>query len=134
MNNRRVLSAITVALFLPLVWINVSGQETSEPERPRQNQRVRTVTIPISIFTKKELKQDQTEEFVQADRLMVKEDKEDQTILSIRSVANTPLTLAILIQDDLTSNFNLQLRELSRFIKGLPRSSRVMVAYVRGGS
>jgi VWFA-related protein len=134
MNNRRVLSAITAALFLPFVWLNVSSQETGEPERPRQNQRVRTVTIPISIFTKKELKQDQTEEFVQADRLIVKEDKDDQTILSIRSVANTPLTLAILIQDDLTSNFNLQLRELSRFISGLPRSSRVMVAYVRGGS
>jgi VWFA-related protein len=134
MNNRRVLSAIAAVLFLQFAWLNVSAQETSEPEKPRQNQRVRTVTIPISIFTKKELKEDHAEEFVQADRLIVKEDKEDQTILSIRSIANTPLSLAILIQDDLTSNFNLQLRELSRFISGLPRSSRVMVAYVRGGS
>jgi hypothetical protein len=134
MNNRRVLSVIVAALVLPFIWSAAHGQPPAEVERPRQNQRVRTVTIPISIFTKQELRQAQTEEFIQADRLIVKEDKEEQTILSIRSVANTPLTLAVLIQDDLTSNFNLQLRDLARFISGLPRSSRVMVAYLRGGS
>jgi VWFA-related protein len=98
------------------------------------NQRVRTVSIPISIFTKEELRQGQAEEFVQADRLIVRENKEEQTILSIRSVVDAPLSLAILIQDDLTSEFNLQINDLKKFIRSLPRGSRVMVAYSRGGT
>ncbi len=97
-------------------------------------QKVRTVTIPISIFTKQEIRENQAEEFVQADRLIVKENNQEQTILSIRSVTNTSLSLAVLIQDDLSSNFNLQLREIADFIRSLPRGSRVMVAYLRGGS
>ncbi|MBA3352828.1 MAG: hypothetical protein H0U23_10460, partial [Blastocatellia bacterium] len=100
---------------------------------PAEQQRVRTVSIPISIFTKAELRQGQAEEFIQADRLIVKEDRDEQTILSIRSVVDAPLALAILIQDDLSSSFNLQLNDLRKFIRSLPRGSRVMVAYLRGG-
>ena len=99
-----------------------------------EKQRVRTVSIPISIFTKEELRQGQAEEFIQADRLIVKENREEQTILSIRSVVDAPLALAILIQDDLSSSFNLQIRDLKKFIRSLPRGSRVMVGYMRGGN
>jgi VWFA-related protein len=98
------------------------------------NQRVRTVSIPISIFSKEELKERRAEEFIQVDRLIVREDKDEQTILSIRSVEDAPLALAILIQDDLSSSFNLQIRDLKEFIRSLPRGSRVMVGYIRGGS
>ncbi len=106
----------------------VYGQ--SKPDK----QKVRTVSIPISIFSKQELRQGQAEELLQVDRLIVREEREEQTILSIRSVVDAPLALAILIQDDLASEFNLQLRDISEFIRSLPRGSRVMVAYVRGGS
>lgn len=97
-------------------------------------QRVRTVTIPISIFTKAELRENQAQEFVQADRLIVREEKEEQQILSIRSVAETPLSIAVVIQDDLASSFNLQLTDIKAFIRRLPAGTRVMVAYSRGGS
>jgi VWFA-related protein len=100
----------------------------------REAGRVRTVSIPISIFTKEELRQGQAEELIQADRLIVKEDREEQTILSIRSVVDAPLALAVLIQDDVTSEFNLQINDLKKFIRNLPRGSRVMVAYLRGGT
>ncbi len=108
------------------------GAENKNEQKP--SVRVRTVTIPISIFYKAELKDRQPEEFVQAGDLQVKEDGEDQVILSIRSVSNTPLSIAILIQDDLSSNFNLEIKNLSNFIRRLPKGSRVMVAYLRGGS
>lgn len=98
------------------------------------NQKVRTVTIPISIFTKQELKENQTAEFVEAGNLIVREDGDEQTILSIRSVANAPLAIAVLVQDDLSSDVNLQLDGIRKFIRGLPEGSRVMVAYLRGGS
>ena len=120
--------------FSLLASLLLAGAVHAQPVDPRTNQRVRTVSIPISIFTKEELKQGQAEEFVQADRLIVREDKDEQTILSIRSVVDAPLALAILVQDDLSSSFNLQIKDLKKFIRNLPRGSRVMVAYIRGGT
>lgn len=117
-----------IILAAAVLTVGIFGQ------KPEQKQRVRTVTIPISIFTKKELKENQAEEYVQADRLMVKENKDDQQILSIRSVSDTPLSLALVIQDDLASNFNLQIKDIQEFIRKLPKGTRVMVAYSRSGS
>ena len=91
------------------------------------------MTIPISIYTKQELKENQAEEFIQADRLIVSEDKDEQVILSIKSVSSTPLSLAVVIQDDLSSSFNLELKRIGNFIRSLPTGSRVMVVYLRGG-
>jgi VWFA-related protein len=106
----------------------------AQPVNERGKQKVRTVSIPISIFTKQELREGQMSEFVQADRLIVREKGDEQEILSIRSVTDVPLALAVLIQEDLVSNFNLQIRDLTRFVQTLPRGSRVMVAYMRGGN
>lgn len=124
---RTVFSSLLASL---LIASAVLAQKESDGEKPR----VRTVSIPISIFTKDELRAGRTEEFIQADRLIVKEDKQEQTILSIRSVEDAPLALAILIQDDLSSSFNLQIRDLKAFIRGLPKGSRVMVGYLRSGN
>jgi hypothetical protein len=117
-----MLFILVSVVMLPLV----------SAQKPDPKQKVRTVTIPISIFTKKEGKSG--EEYVQADRLIVKEDKDEQQILSIRSVSSTPLSIGILIQDDLTSNFNLQIKDVQDFIRKLPPGTRVMVAYLRSGS
>src|SRR5262245_16528477 len=114
-----VLSAITVF---------------SQPPAEKDKQSVRTVTIPISIFTKDELKNDQPEEFIDLNRLIVKEDKDEQVLLSVRNVVNTPISLAVLVQDDLSQEINLQLNDLRKFIQSLPKGSRVMVGYLRGGT
>lgn len=103
-------------------------------QKPETRQRVRTVTIPISIFTKQELKESQATEFVQAERLTVKEDGDEQEILSIRSVTVSPLSIAVVIQDDLASGFNLQIKDIQEFIRNLPRGTRVLTAYSRSGS
>ena len=125
--TKKIFISLVIALLIPSA---ILAQPPGDPDKPR----VRTVSIPISIFTKEELRQGQTEEFVQAERLIVKEDRDDQTVLSIRSVTDAPLALAILVQEDLSSSFNLQINDLKKFIRGLPRGSRVMVAYLRGGT
>ena len=126
---------MTRNIFLSLIAsLVITGAAFSQNGPEVEKQRVRTVSIPISIFTKEELRGGRPEEFIQADRLIVREDKEDQTILSIRSVDDAPLALAILIQDDLSSSFNLQIKDLKSFIKTLPRGSRVMVGYMRSGN
>ncbi len=125
MRNQAYLLVLSALLILPGAF---SAQE------PDQRQRVRTVTIPISIFTKKELRDQQQEELVQADRLIVREDGDEQQILSIRSVSTSPLSIAIVIQEDLTSAFNLQLGDIREFIRGLPKGTRVMTVFSRSGS
>jgi VWFA-related protein len=124
------------ALFLNSVSFIVAQPPNSEEnqEKKKPETKVRVMTIPITIFSKEELKQNQMGEFVEAGTITVKEDNEEQTILSIRSVSNNPLSLAILIQDNLSSSFNLEIRKLAEFIKRLPEGSKVMVAYLRGGN
>lgn len=121
---------LLLSILLAVTAGHLYAQEPGDGNRPR----VRTVSIPISIFTKQELKEDRLQEYLQLDRLIVREDNEEQQILSIRNIEDAPLSLAVLIQDDLGSGFNLQIRDLKRFITSLPRGSRVMVAYLRGGS
>ncbi len=131
-----MLKQNSVKLFALLLFTSLFSSVGLSQEKPpkKQDERVRTMTIPISIFTKKELKENQTGELVQTGDLQVKEDGDNQVILSIRSVSNTPLALAVLIQDDLTSEANLKLGELREFIRQLPPGSRVMVAYLRSGT
>lgn len=45
-----------------------------------------------------------------------------------------PLNLAVLIQDDLVSKVGNELKVTSDFIRGLPKGSRVMVAYITTGT
>ena len=134
MFNKKPLRLISLLLILPLFFGLASAQKKDRKKKKKQKQDgVRLMTIPISIFSKKELKKKQTDEFIEAGNIIVKEDKEKQQIISIRSVSNTPLSLAILVQDDLSSRVNLQLKDLANFIRKLPKGSRVMVAYLRGG-
>ena len=116
-------------LFISFLSVTIFAQK-----QEKNKQKVRTMTIPISIFTKKELKENQSEELLQVGDIIVKEDSDLQTILSIRSVTNSPLHIAVLIQDNLSSNINLQLEEIKNFIRKLPPESRVMVAYLRAGT
>jgi hypothetical protein len=125
MKNRTFLLIIGALVAL---CVGVSAQP------PEQKQQVRTVTVPISIFTKKELKEKQAEEYVQADRLIVREDRDEQQILSIRSVENSPLSIAFVIQEDLATGFNLQIKDIQEFIRSLPKGTRVLIAYIRSGS
>lgn len=104
------------------------------PEETAKKGKVRTVTIPISIFTKRELKGGNPEEVVPAGDIMVKEDGDDQVVLSIRQTAETPLAIAFLIQDNLATTFNLELKGIADFIRRLPKGTRVYVGYLRSGT
>ena len=133
MLTKKLLRILAFSLLISVMSVLIFAQENkNKPLRKKDD--VRLMTIPISIFTKEELEKNRTNEFIEAGNILVKEDKDTQEILSIRSVSNQPLALAILIQDDLSSNFNLQLKDVAEFIRALPKGSRVMVGYIRGGS
>jgi VWFA-related protein len=126
--------AKTLGVFLLSLLFFGFASAQPDKDKKKQDGRVRPVTIPISIYGKQELKEKQTGEVLEAGDIIVKEDGDEQVILSIRSVSNAPMSLAVLIQDDLTPNANLQLESIKDFIRQLPKGSRVMVAYLRGGS
>lgn len=122
----------SIAVFL--IVLSLSTFAFAQKEKKDNQPKVRTMTIPISIFSKTELKENQAGEFLEAGELIVRENNEQQTILSIRSVTNTPLHIAVLLQDNLSTSVNLQLEEIKTFVKRLPPDSRVMVAYLRSGT
>lgn len=91
----------------------------------------RPVTIPLTI----RMTSDEAIPELQNIDLTVREDGEPQTILSIRGVGtNSPITVAVLIQDDLVPSVANEIKSIAGFIRGLPKGSRVMTGYLRTGS
>jgi hypothetical protein len=88
------------------------------------------VTIPVTIKVN-----EKTEEAeLQNIDLTISEDGDPQTIISLRGFGNSPVTLAILIQEDLVPPVGTEIRGIADFVRGLPKGSRVMVGYLRTGS
>lgn len=97
----------------------------------RSRGAARPMTIPIGI----RVKGVKPEPELQMIDLTVTEDGEPQTVLSIRAIGtSSPLTLAVLIQDDLVSSIGNEIKPLREFINRLPRGSRVLIGYLRSGS
>lgn len=117
-------------LLLVLVIASFSfAQQGSRAVRARDG--VRAVTIPVTIQTADEVGQT---ELRAVGNLKVLEDGDEQRVLSIRSYANSPISLAILVQDGIVSSINYDILKLGDFVRRLPRGSRVLVGYMRGGS
>jgi VWFA-related protein len=130
-----MLAAIT--FYTGATCPHVYGQErfSQKQEVDRANgsktpRGVRAVTIPITIRKKGNKAQ---QELTPLD-FTVREDGDEQRILSIRTIENTPLSVAVLIQDDLVAPVGNEIKGLSDFIRRLPRGSRVFVGYIRTGS
>jgi VWFA-related protein len=93
----------------------------------------RPIIIPLTIKVNSRQLDPETE--LQNVDLTVNEDGEPQTILSIRGIGtNSPITLAVLIQEDLVPSVGNEIKSLADFINNLPRGSRVMIGYLRTGS
>jgi len=90
------------------------------------------MTIPVTIRLKEKT---QSESELQNIDLTIREDGDPQTLISIRAmVTNAPITLALLIQEDLVPSVSNEIKPLAEFLRKLPRGSRVMVGYLRAGS
>jgi VWFA-related protein len=98
------------------------GSPSGTPGRP--------ITIPLTIRVKED-----TEFELQNVDLTISEDGEPQTIISLRGIGtSSPITLALLIQEDLVPSVGNEIKALAEFIRTLPKGSRVMIGYLRTGS
>jgi VWFA-related protein len=123
-----------MAILLLLSLFNeseVAKGQTIAASSAEGSRGAKPVTIPLSV----KLKDANPGIEFQTIDLTVSEDGEPQTILSIRAMAtNSPITLAVLIQDDLLPSIGTEMRSLRDFVQTLPRGSRVMIGYIRTGS
>jgi len=86
------------------------------------------VTVPVTIRVKEETE-------LQNIDLSIHEDGEPQTIISLRGIGtDSPITLTVLIQEDLVPSVGNEIKDMAEFIRKLPKGSRVMVGYLRTGS
>jgi len=90
----------------------------------------RPMTIPVTIKVKEKTELPELQNI----DLTVSEDGEPQTIISLRGYGNSPVTLALLIQEDLVPSVGTEIKALADFVRNLPKGSRVMVGYLRTGS
>ncbi|MDQ3805612.1 MAG: hypothetical protein M3416_17510 [Acidobacteriota bacterium] len=130
----KVAAALTLALVCAGGVARAQGQgprEGSADGRVGGRREVRTVTIPVTLRLPERPAQS---ELQYLGNLEVFEDGERQEILSTRGAPRSPMTLAVLIQDDLVSSVANEIKGIAKFIRGLPPGSRVMVGYLRGGS
>lgn len=137
---RRSLTVLLIAALISLMLgLSASGQQrsgdTEGEDTPAGGQSprggVRTVTIPITI---REKGSKARQEIMPVGEFVVREDGDAQRILSVRDIGNAPLSVAILVQDDVVSSIGNDIKAMKEFILRLPRGSRVMVGYIRSGS
>lgn len=106
-------------------------KRTEAATRADVRRDVRTVTIPVTVRLPD--RQEQTElHYLEA--LQIFEDGDRQEILATRGAGRSPMTVAVLIQDDLASVVSNEIKGIADFIRRLPPGSRVMVGYMRTGT
>jgi VWFA-related protein len=113
--------------------VEATGTSVSVKLQTPGQQDAIPVTIPITARWRESKRYDE-EELMPLGELVVKEDGDEQTILSIRSIGDSPIYLAVLIQDDVVSSINSEIQTIAQFIERLPRGSRVMIGYIRSGT
>jgi len=131
--HRTSFFAIQLSLLLG-IWLtstDVIAQTQTMTATNAARSSGRPVVIPVTI----KVKEAASETELQNIDLVVSEDGEAQTILSIRGQGtNSPITLAILIQEDLVPPVSNEIKGIAEFVRRLPKGSRVMVGYLRTGS
>ena len=118
-------------IFIATVFALLLTTQLGQAQRGgRKGGGSRPVTVPVTIRLR-ETRREVEMRFVD---YILKEDGEIQTILSMRGPADNPITLAILLQDDLVSSISTETKGIAGFVRQLPPGSRVMVGYIRSGS
>jgi VWFA-related protein len=133
MRRRFIKLAAALSALLVCAGASPAGAQKRGEASVRNEMRrdVRAVTIPVTLRLPERAPQTEVRYL---EDLQLFEDGERQEILAMRGAGRSPLTLAVLIQDDLVSSVSNEIRGIAAFIRKLPPGSRVMVAYLSAGS
>ena len=135
MRKAKAILLLTVFLGCTLDIKVITDATAQSPDRASEKKTARGPAKPVTIPVGIRVRGAKPEAELQIIDLNVFEDGELQSNLSIRSVGtNSPLTIEVLIQDDLVPSVSNEIKPIREFIRRLPKGSRVMVGYVRAGS
>lgn len=109
---------LTLCLFLEISIVVVFSQVPSESTKTLTVTLKEKKNFPIPTF--------------QANDFQITQDGKPLTILSVKASNETPINLAIVIQEG-SSDVNLELETLKHFVSNLPFGSKVMLAYTKDG-
>jgi VWFA-related protein len=124
--------AIVAALLFALPGLGV-GYE-ARPLRPQTDAAgANTITVLVTpqVHNKKEA---EAAGKLTDDDFAVKENGRPQKVLSAKPAANVPLVVEVLIQDNLKSRIDDEMKGLKDFIRDLPNGSLVLTGYMTTGS
>jgi VWFA-related protein len=117
----------SVSLIICLVSFSLFASAVAQDSRSRG--AAKPVTVPVTI----RLRDAKPVEMRFVDYLL-REDGEMQTILSARTPNESPMTLAILLQDDLVTSVSIEGKTVANFVRNQPGGSRVMIGYIHQGT
>ena len=125
--NRFRFAALAIAVLLCILAVGLRAQSKATKAADGED-----VTILVTVDPHNERERARATALKPGD-FGVREDGRPQKILSVRRALETPTTVAVLIQDDLVSRVDLEIRGIADFIRGLPEGSRVMTGYLTVG-
>ncbi|MEW6208559.1 MAG: hypothetical protein AB1631_09345 [Acidobacteriota bacterium] len=127
--NRRTIVSLIVAALILTCTTDANGQR----RRNTRGYNGRDVTILVTVHPQNERAREIADK-LQPDDFAVRENGRLQRVISAKRPAETPIILAVLIQDDLVSRVNNEIRGIKDFIRHLPEGSRVLTGYISVGT
>src|SRR5258708_28710297 len=120
----------TVTILFTVLTALASGGQLAQGQNGQRDGKMsggaKPVTVPVTIRLR-EPKREVEMRFVD---LIIKEDGDLQTILSIRKPSENPITLAILLQDDLVPSIATETNGVAGLVRRLQPGSRVMTVHI----
>lgn len=127
-NKIRFKAAITALLVFGLALSGSARQKQGKVSTDGREVTILVTAHPHNDRTRAEARKLRPEDFA------VREEKMPQKIISVKPASEAPPIIAVLLQDDLQTRVNNEIKGIKDFIKGLPDGSRVMTGYITAGS
>jgi VWFA-related protein len=128
MKHRIVFAALAVLCAAAAVL----SQNKPRIQTPRTNSAGTEMSIIVTAVPHGD-KEREVAAKLQPSDFAVYENKVKQRIVSVKSAADAPISVAVVVQDDLNWRVNSEIRPLKDFIGKLPEGTRVMTAYLTTG-
>ena len=133
MNYQKLTHRITIIIIATAVLFVLVASGRAQQKSNKVALNGHDVTILVTVHPHDDRTRAMAAK-LQPEDFTVLEEKRQQRIISVKRPNEAPPIIAVLIQDDLVSRVNNEIRGIKDFIRHLPEGSRVMTGYVTAGS